>query len=302
MQIVVGTATEQNRQPEPPERKPNEDYVAYARSESGVIAVVMDGIPVLRTSDGSYPRENGAVASQIAANMMRELLAPKSPNLDDLRQAFGQANQRIKRENNRLQMYLKTPPHWLATVGCALWADSRSEQSFFGYIDDPLAFVVSPDFRVTLLTEDQHAPSEGHFWAKHQDEMNSQDPAGNSHFREHQDRFVRNCVDAHCWCGERFRGWGALTGKETAMDFVTVSTVATQPGTRIVLASDAIEAIGRGQARERITDDYRTALLDTLGMKPQAAAVELIRLIRRGEDEKRCKSDDTAIAVIDFKI
>lgn len=302
MPIIIGTATEQNRQPEPPVRKPNEDYVDCVLDRDGAIAIVMDGIPVLRSADGAYPQENGAVASRIAAEAMCEFLAPRSPNRDELQEAFDWANQAIERENIRLGMYRWARPHWLATVGCALWTDSQREVAFFGYIDDPFGFIVLPDGEVILITEDQHKPSEGHFWERHGEEMSSRDPAGNPAFRERQDKFVRNRSDARCWwCGERFRGWGALTGEEAAMDFVMISSFATPPGTRVVLASDAIEAIGAGQARERLAEDYRTALLDTGNLESQAAAEELIRLIREGEVKKRCKSDDATVAVVDFK-
>lgn len=303
MKIRVGTATEQNKQPEPPERKPNEDRVISAISASEVIVAVMDGIPVLRDQSGAYPqRENGALAAQIAAEEIVEFLERQGlPNADALRWAFNWANEQIKDRNERLNTYKKEPPQWLATVGAALWANEESERNFFGYIDDPLAFLMAPDGTIELITEDQHIPSEGHFWEAHKEEMRAQDPAGNATFRAHQDVHVRNRISAKCWCGELFRGWGALTGEEAAMSFVSVQTILTPPGTRIVITTDAFEAIGAGNAKERRAEDYRDALVATRKMNPQAAAQEMIRLIRMSEQRKRCKSDDAGLAVVDFE-
>lgn len=301
MKIRFGIATEQNRQPEPPDRKPNEDRVTSLQKEDVVAIAVMDGIPVLRDANGFYPRENGVMASQVAADEIgRFLIQQGAPNADAMNRAFSWANAKIRDLNENLGMYKKLPPQWIATVGCSLWASEKSGDVFFGYIDDPLGFVIAPDQNITLITEDQHVPSEGHFWAEHEAEMLAQDPAGNAKFRAHQDTHIRNHVSAKCWCGELFRGWGALTGEEAAMNFVSIISIRVSLGTRIVLSTDAFEAIGQGNAKERRVEDYRNVLLATRAMEPQMAAQELVRLIRINEEEKRYKSDDAGLAIIDF--
>ncbi|GEM_PF-6537698 len=294
--------TEQNRQPKPTKGgpKPNEDRFACHEDTHLRFGIVMDGIPVLRNECGVYPDENGSIASQLALKAMTTAFTIGVPSERRFRDSFRSANDLIRLENEKRGMYTKTPPYWLATVGCAIWTDPRTETAYFGYIGDPFAFIVSPDRRVALLSDDQLKYAEDHFWERHREEMSSQDPAVNVFTREHQDRHIRNRMDARCFCGERFCGWGALTGEEAAMDFVAISVIATPPGTRMVLASDAIEAIGAGNAKERKPEDYRDALLSTLGMNPEGAVWELLRLTRAGEAEKQCKSDDATFVVIDF--
>ncbi len=292
--------TEQNRQPEPPARKPNEDRFACHEDAHLRFGIVMDGIPVLRDERGVYPEENGGIAAHIAMRAMTTVFTLGTPSERGLKNSFRTANISIWHENLKLEMYAKTPPYWLATVGCALWADPRNGTAFFGYIGDPLAFIVSRHRRVEIITRDQLAPSEGHFWAKHRKEISSQDPAANVFIREHQDQYIRNHLEAKCFCGERFCGWGALTGDGAAMDFVVTRVIETPPGTRVVMASDAMEAIGAGNGKERKPEDYREALLSTLGMNPEEAALELLRLTRAGEEKKRCKSDDATFVVVDF--
>lgn len=71
-------------------------------------------------------------------------------------------------------------------------------------------------------------------------------------------------------------------------------------GSRIIIASDAIEAIGAGNGHERIAEDYGTAFCSIQNLAPQAAAEKLLQLTRSGEEKKDCKSDDATFVVVDF--
>lgn len=295
--------SEQNRQPEPPARKPNEDHFGYACKGQTLVAAVMDGIPVLRDENGVYPEENGSIASRIAVETICGSVLKSGESLvtaDLLTKAFCAANGAVKTENERLSMYEKKAPYWLATVGCAFLVDMATRRSYFGYIGDPLAFLVSPDHGVELLTEDQLKPFEMHLYECHKSEIEGRDPGAMKFIREYQDSRIRNHLDSRCYCGAPLRGWGALTGENCARLFVETKTISTPPGARVILASDAIEAVGAGNAKERKAEDYKDMLLSISKLTAQDAARELLRLTRAGEIEKKCKSDDATFVVIDF--
>lgn len=287
-----------NEQPEPPARKPNEDFFGYYADNNILVAVVMDGIPVLRDEDGNYPEENGSIASQIAVREMCNFLSGKIPNSNDFLAAFRFANTSIFVENGKRKTYERKEPQWIATVGCALWADFAKNLLYFGYIGDPLAFSVSYGDGVELLTEDQLKPFESHLYAAHRNDFT--DPGITASIREHQDRYVRNVIDSKCFCGEPLRGWGALTGQSSAMNFMVARRMRIFEGLRVILASDAIEAIGAGNTKERKAEDYRDILLQTLDLSPKKTAEYLLKLTRAGEKEKKCKSDDATFIVVDF--
>ncbi len=301
--IKIAKISEQNCQSESPTRKPNEDFAGYVYKYNALVAVVMDGIPVLRDEHGNYPEENGAIASRIAVEKICHLSQwarpPQSFNLFNLRLAFRLANRGIKDENQARLVYEKKEPQWMATVGCALWVNMLTSEAYFAYIGDPLAFLISPRREARLLTEDQLRPFEQHLFTCHKDEL-TKDPGTIAYIREHQDKFIRNVMDAQCYCGEPLCGWGALTGQSEAMEFVGVETFQVPPGTRVILASDAIEAIGKGNAQERNVADYLPAFQAISGLEPQEAVEELLRLTRAGEVEKKCKSDDASFIVVDF--
>lgn len=299
--FAIGVVTERNRQPEPPKRKPSEDSYAFGVTGEMICAAVMDGIPVLRDADGKYPEENGSIAAILAAETIPAYCNHLFclPNADVLREGFWLANEKIRDDNSFFGAYKRKEQNWPATVGCALWADESSGKAVFGYIGDPLAFRIGKDGSVELLTEDQLRHFEDHIYAEHRDMF--QDPGTTAFVREHQDKNVRNVWDARCWCGRPLRGWGALTGEDEAMRFVVTAEMDISPGTRIILASDAIEAIGAGNAKERKASDYRETFLALTNLTVQETAEELLSLIRKNEKEKNYKSDDATILVVDFK-
>ncbi len=297
--VKIGVVSQQNQQPEPPARKLNEDAFDCVQSVNRIVATVMDGIPVLRDAGGFYPNDNGLVASGTAARVICHAFVHEDHESSyELLRLFELANESIRVHNSANQTYEKTAPYWMATVGCALVSNLSTDVSYFGYIGDPLAFLISPNREVSILTEDQLRPFELHINSYHKSD--SKDLANNIFIREHQDRYVRNVMDARCFCGERLRGWGALTGQLEAMDFVVVNKIQTPLGSRVILASDAIEAIGAGNGQERKVRDYQEALLSTLSIDPYRAAEALLRLTRVGEVSKGCKSDDATFVVVDF--
>ncbi len=292
--MKFGAACEQNRQSEPPTRKPMEDSFCIQLRDDRLVATVMDGIPVLRDRQNLYPKNNGSIAAIIAAQDICFFLKDPEINSEDLFHAFRHANESIHRANSEHGIYMQKQPNWLATVGCALWVEPKKRRGYFGYIGDPFAFCISPEVRVvTLLTHDQLAPFENHLNTVHAREFN--DPGATAWIREHQDAHVRNCRDAKCFCGTPLEGWGALTGEENAMDFVRVTATSAEPGTRYILASDAIEAIGAGNGKERRAVDYQDVFESIRGLSPTDAAQELLNLTRKG-----CKSDDATFLVVDL--
>lgn len=296
--MKIGGVTHQNLQPEPPARKPNEDAFRCLKSDQTVVGVVMDGIPVLRNSEGNYPNENGAIASRVASDSICAFMRSREPSERLCLDVFRYANDQIRSENEKRGIYKKKEPQWISTVGCVLLADVPARNVYFGYIGDPLAFIIRPSGEAALLTEDQLKPFEDHLYACHRHMFS--DPGANVAIREHQDKYVRNRMDAECFCGVKLRGWGALTGQADAMRFVSVVSLAAPPGTRFVLASDAIEAIGAGNAKERKVGDYLNAFDSIRDLVPQKAAEALLRMTRDAEREKRCKSDDATFVVADF--
>jgi hypothetical protein len=296
--VKIFGLTKQNKQPEPPKRKPNEDNYKYVSDEKNLVAMVVDGIPVLRDDGGNYPPDNGAVASKIAVNAIPDLLNWGKPNQKTLEDIFCFINLRIGYENRKRGNYQKTPPFWMATVGCILWADILERRAFFAYIGDPLAFVISPNMRIKIITEDQLRFFESHLYACHSDQF--KDPGTTTFIREHQDENVRNVLHAKCFCKKNLCGWGALTGQGSAMSFVKTCSFATPPGTRVIMASDAIEAIGAGNTKERKPKDYKAVFQSIKNLSPEKAVKELLRLTRLSEKEKQCKSDDATFVVVDF--
>ncbi len=266
----------------------------------------MDGIPVLRNEQGDYPEKNGGIAARIAAksicNFLKNIYSPSRDTRschELILRAFINANADIRATNHAHRIYDKKEPQWIATVGCALWANTEKNEAYFAYIGDPLAFLIhSHGGCIELLTEDQLRDFENHLRTKHKDEF--KDAGTSTKIREHQDKFVRNVKYSKCFCGKSLRGWGALTGQPEAMEFVVLNRIETPPGTRVILASDAIEAIGAGNAKEREVEDYKNAFFSIIKLSPVSAARELLRLTRAGEEEKKCKSDDATFVVIDF--
>ena len=93
-------------------------------------------------------------------------------------------------------------------------------------------------------------------------------------------------------------GFGELTGEPAAVNFVETELIAAPAGTRFILATDAMEAIGAGDREQRRVDDY-TKILLSLNQEPAIAAQELLQLTRSAEAQKHSRSDDATFVVID---
>ena len=98
----------------------------------------------------------------------------------------------------------------------------------------------------------------------------------------------------------KFRGFGELTGLADAMSFLEMRKIPLQPGMRIILASDAIEALGpENEAKARCASEYAEVLL-SLNSDPEVAVRELLSLTRAAEVAKGLRSDDATFGVIDI--
>lgn len=304
MRGIFGS-TEQNVQPEPPARKPNEDHFGWADlGEGRTLALVMDGIPVPRNDDDSYPIANGSIASQLAVATMTECarqfaqhpIAAAEP-MAVLTGWFTEVNRAIGRKNKELGL-LGRPESWrLGTVGCACWLDEHQGIGWFASIGDPFTIVQAPTDDLLFFGRDQLQGFHQHLLTRHGADNQR---LGEMEIRTHQDRYVRNCVEAKCFCNQSVPGWGALTGEETALRFLELQKTELPPGSRVILASDAIEVFGQGKGSERNPQDFRTALDELRPYPAEEATNRLIRLIRAEETARQKKSDDATVVIIDI--
>ncbi len=302
MRIQIGTATEQNRQPEPPARKSNEDFTTCRMaSNKGILtAAVMDGIPVLRNERSEYPPPDytGLHAATIAGMKLAWGQQYRLNCKAMMQYRFELANNGIKRANRERELYLKSPPNWVATVGCVLWITLKKREALFGWIGDTIAFLIPDGENPRLLGSDQLAP-----WVAHREKPGHRKIGGDGYAgaaREWQDTRVRNKKDARCWCGAKVQGWGALTGEPEAMGFVEIQTIHLPERGRIVLATDAFCVFAGKRGSRRSVAPYIAPLNLVSNMKPDEAAKELVQLTRSAEETENARSDDETFCVIDF--
>lgn len=311
--ITVGTYSDQNKQPEPPKRKPNEDSFAFqitqneSRNGDGsvVAAVVCDGIPVPRGKSRAYPPiQNGAAASACASSVILWHLTRNNfgTGTPAMKKGFEDANDHIRELNEWYRCYKKHEPHWIATLATALWFDSRSRTAIVGHIGDSVMLYLPNGEKPRIVTEDHLAR-----WVIHHSAPGHPPcPGGGDGYegerRLRQDLDVRNKLNARCWCGKKVHGWGGLTGKAVAMKFVEIKTFRTARAGRFIIASDAICVFaGNERVVRRTVAPYRTVLASVAGLTPENAARWIVNLTREKERETGARSDDATAVVIDFK-
>ncbi|OFZ54172.1 MAG: hypothetical protein A3D92_03665 [Bacteroidetes bacterium RIFCSPHIGHO2_02_FULL_44_7] len=279
--------------------KPNEDCFLWEEKDGRYVVIVVDGIPVLRNKNDSYPKLNGSVASKIATRTILRYLKTQSIKRGEraIRQAFKKVNEEIQKENKKKSLYKKHPSRWMATVGCILLGDRKKNVAYFGYIGDPSACYVPKKGALRVLAEDQYEVWQKHYLKEHKPGTILEAHKAN---RDHQDRLIRNHINPSCFCGRKVEGCGALTGERGAMDFVCTTTIQTKPGDRFLLASDAIEVFGDGKGKKRVAKNYVPILNMVKNIPPKKAATFLIKAIRKEEVLRKAPSDDATCVVVDL--
>lgn len=123
---------------------PQEDAFA----DAGSIFVVADGVTHDASQDGMYPiPSDSAKVAQIVCDSVIDYLKDKKPSLDNIKQAYIEANTKVQHFNENRPLYINRENNGY-TVGAAttatLWFDN--DTLLYGVIDDCFISVFSDDY------------------------------------------------------------------------------------------------------------------------------------------------------------
>lgn len=267
MAVRVSQAIRKNRDPV----KPCEDALLVEPAHG--VFIVVDGItrsPV----NGQYPVPSPAadVAERIVQAAFAALAAGHDTPEDALRQAVTAANEAVQSYNQATFPQVNYVEQDLAGA-VALIGLLRETVFYYGFIGDCYGLKISDSHHERFVLP-QTADLE-----QHRAEIVSQ--AGSP--REATiiiRRDLRN-NPRHPW------GYGAFTGELGALDFVRYGRVPLEPGTRLILASDGLEAVCE---HLRTTDPLRLTTIT-----PE----ELIQAAEALDQARNLRSDDKAVILLD---
>lgn len=289
--------------------KPNED--AFCIHPDRGLAIVADGVSRSRRPDGTYPAELATRAPELLLRIVSEQLAdfPRFWEPGTVREAVTAANAAIRKENEDrgiTQVVNYDTVDYLGTTACILSLAARADHAFgtFGFIGDPVAFLVRNSGTATLLTRDQldgcHRFGRPYFKALAAREGLSDEEALRQR-RIWNRSYARNRREATDPDGHSV-GYGVLTGEPGAMHFFEAQLVLARPGDRFILASDALRACAEFGILETESAASYQSMVPLIRMSNLGAVPEiLVREIRTRERMRKSRSDDATVVVVEVQ-
>ncbi len=249
--------------------KPNED--AFCVDEQRRIYSVADGITRLRPSDGSYPVPSPA--SEASRIVVEESVLQLRDTLErdrhlvqelDLRNSLKTANLAIESFNRR---EIPTPDYGVQDVAGAagIVGHIAGQTLLYAYIGDCLALYYSPKGS-TFLTVNQTKGIEEYI----------RNNKGTPNLEQTIRREIRNNR-------EHPLSWGALTGEEKALQFISSGSLELESGSRIIFSSDGLLHL--------IVEDPDFVRI--------ASTAQLVQRMLELEVAGKARSDDKTVIVID---
>ncbi len=278
--------------------KLNED--AYLVDDVYGVAIVADGVSLLRRADGSYP--GGAhLASAAFVRAVRDGIVQATATQPEvvMREAMRCGNVAVA-EVNRAAGIVDSAidcecVDYLSTTGCVLWAYEHGGKrgAILSSIGDSLALYVPRRSDAQLLTRDQLTACHRYSHARFREVAQREGLSREEEKRRRivwQRREARNRKDAVDSSGTHI-GYGVMTGELAALEVVDIRSVfPITPGDRFLLASDALRVLATPlqEIMEETAADYQS-VVETVRRVPSesvpSALIERIRVVERHSDD-----------------
>ncbi len=274
--------------------KPNEDSWL---SGSNVIAIA-DGITRSRLLNGRYPSENATIAPRsFVENVVKKLSTMKNSTTEDVRKIIVETNETIAQESGKIGIDKSTVDYQsldlLGTTGGVLCVNPDRNKAIFAYLGDVVVIYLPKEGTPKLLTRDQlracHNFSYSHF---------SQEQKAERLLWQRKE--ARNNLEARDPDGNQV-GYGAFTGEPQALQFLKILEFPVKQGDRFILASDALRVTASVDKNEEESISSYESTLEVVNNTPFDKLPNiLIKLIRKYEIEKKARSDDATIVVVEI--
>ena len=203
----------------------------------------------------TYPNPSPAkVAADKFVETFIEVLNNQTDNsIESVRKAFKQSNLEIEKLNkthNPNPDYLDND-YW-ACVACG--GVIKNNILYWGSIDDCKVKVFDKDFKIKLDSPNNHEVFEQYFhYSGHTPQgFDWNKPEWRKHVRKEFRNNLKQVID------EKLVSFGALTGEESALNFISYGTIELEKGDYVLFYSDGFEDLVNSAEFKDLIDSVRT--------------------------------------------